>query len=57
MKSKPTNPDAGASQTPFRIRSVDGTVYFITSRTTVDYVLHPEFLIFVTVNCVIYALL
>lgn len=40
-----------------RIRSADGTVFWVVSRSPVDYVLHPVFLKFVVVCCLIYALL
>lgn len=40
-----------------RVRSVDGSVYVIASRHATDYVLHPEFLRFLIVNCIVYALL
>lgn len=39
-----------------RVRSVDGSIYVIATRTATDYVLHPEFLRFLIVNCIVYAL-
>ena len=40
-----------------RLRSVDGSVFWIISRSPVDYVLNPAFLKFVIVCCALYALL
>lgn len=39
-----------------RVRSVDGSIYVIATRNATDYVLHPEFLRFLIVNCIVYAL-
>lgn len=39
------------------MRSADGTVYWIVSRSPVDYILHPAFLKYIVVTCVLYAVL
>ena len=40
-----------------RMRSVDGSVYWIVSRSQLDYVLHPVFLKFIFIACALYAVL
>lgn len=39
------------------MRSVDGSVYWIVSRSQLDYVLHPVFLKFIFIACALYAVL
>ena len=39
-----------------KMRSIDGNVYFITCKNPIDYVLHRDFIRFVIIVCVIYAL-
>lgn len=57
MNVNVTEKDARPQNSFLRIRSVDGSVYFITSRNAIDYLLHREFLIFVITSSVIYALI
>jgi hypothetical protein len=49
--------DDWQTETALKMRSADGTVYFITSKNPVEYLLHPEFLRFVIIICVFYGLL